>query len=129
MSFAAVLIVIGRVLFGLFFLIAGVRNALHFNERLTLKTNYGWPLPMPLLAAGFALQGIGGLAPIFGIFTDVAAWLLILFLAAATPLFHNLFMFRGKERAPHLYSTLVNITLAGGLLLIIATSGGIVSAG
>jgi putative oxidoreductase len=29
-------------------------------------------------------------------------------------------MFQGKERDPHLYLTLVNITLAGGLLMIIA---------
>jgi putative oxidoreductase len=122
MTFAGVLIILGRILFGLFFLIAGVRNTLHFRERLTLKTNYGWPLPMPLLVAGFAIQVLGGLALIFGILTAWAAWLLILFLFAATPLFHNLFMFAGKERDPHLYFTLVNITLAGGLLLIIATS-------
>ena len=48
------------------------------------------------------------------------ALLLIVFLIAATPLYHNLFMFQGKERDPHLYLTLVNITLCGGLLLVIA---------
>ena len=42
------------------------------------------------------------------------------FLFGATPLYHNLFLFKGKERDPHLYLTLVNITLAGGLLLVIA---------
>ena len=46
--------------------------------------------------------------------------MLIAFLIAATPLYHNLFMFQGKERDPHLYLTLVNITLCGGLLLVIA---------
>ena len=45
--------------------------------------------------------------------------MLIVFLVAATPLYHNLFMFQGKERDPHLYLTLVNITLCGGLLLVI----------
>ena len=44
----------------------------------------------------------------------------VVFLLAATPLYHNLFLFKGKDRDPHLYLTLVNITLAGGLLLIIA---------
>ena len=48
------------------------------------------------------------------------ALVLIAFLIAATPLYHNLFMFHGKERDPHLYLTLVNITLCGGLLLVIA---------
>jgi hypothetical protein len=41
---------------------------------------------------------------------------LIVFLVVATSLYHNLFMFQGKERDPHIYLTLVNITLCGGLL-------------
>jgi putative oxidoreductase len=32
-------------------------------------------------------------------------------------------MFQGKERDLHLYLTLVNITLAAGLLLVIADAG------
>ena len=46
--------------------------------------------------------------------------MLIVFLVVATSLYHNLFTFQGKERDPHLYLTLVNITLCGGLLLVIA---------
>jgi putative oxidoreductase len=46
--------------------------------------------------------------------------MLIVFLIAATPLYHNLLLFQGKDRDPHLYLTLVNITLCGGLLLVIA---------
>jgi putative oxidoreductase len=112
--------IVGRVIFGAFFVIAGVRNFLNFSERKKLATNYGWPLPAPLLAAGFAVQLLGGLALILGVWTAGAALALIGFLVAATPLYHNLFLFKGKERDPHLYLTLVNITLAGGLLLVIA---------
>ena len=43
---------------------------------------------------------------------------LIVFLVPATALYHNLFLFKGKDRDPHLYLTLVNITLAGGLLMV-----------
>ncbi len=120
MTFGGLLIIIGRVIFGGFFVIAGVRNFIHFAERQKLATNYGWPLPPLLLGLGFGLQLLCGLALILGVFTAWAAWLLILFLIVATSLFHNLFRFTGKERDPHLYLTLVNITLAGGLLLIIA---------
>jgi uncharacterized membrane protein YbhN (UPF0104 family) len=52
--------------------------------------------------------------------TIAGAFTLIAFLFGATPLYHNLFLFKGKDRDPHLYLTLVNITLVGGLLLIIA---------
>jgi putative oxidoreductase len=122
MTTAAILMIAGRVIFGAFFVIAGVRNFLHFGERKALATNYGWPLPAPMLAVGFAAQLLGGLSLIFALWPVVGALILIAFLLAATPLYHNLFMFQGKERDPHLYLTLVNITLCGGLLMIIANT-------
>ncbi len=117
---ATTLVLIGRVVFGAFFLIAGIRNFLHFGERRELSTNYDWKLPAPIMAAGFAVQLLGGLALILGVWTVPAAIALIAFLVPATSLYHNLFLFQGKERDPHLYLTLVNITLAAGLLLVIA---------
>jgi len=123
MTTTAFLIILGRVVFGAFFLIAGVRNFLHFGERKELPTNYGWKLPAPAMAVGFAVQLVGGLALIFGFWTAPAAIALIVFLVLATALYHNLFRFQGKERDPHLYLTLVNITLAAGLLLVIADAG------
>ena len=123
MATTALLTIIGRVVFGGFFLIAGIRNVLHFGERKQMATNYGWKLPAPLMAVGFAVQLVCGLALILGIWTVPSAAVLIGFLIVATSLYHNLFRFRGKERDPHLYLTLVNITLAAGLLLVIADAG------
>ena len=121
MTTAAILMIVGRVIFGGFFLIAGVRNFAHFGERrVTAVTNYGWMMPAPLLAAGFAMQVLGGLSLITGLWPIAGCVALIVFLVVATSLYHNLFMFQGKERDPHLYLTLVNITLSGGLLLVIA---------
>ena len=54
MTLAATLILAGRVILGLFFVIAGVRNFLRFSERSSPDTNYGWELPMPVTALGFA---------------------------------------------------------------------------
>ncbi len=119
MADAAILMGVGRVIFGGFFLIAGIRNFLHFGERREAPTNYGWPLPAFVLAAGFAVQLLGGMALVFDVSTVWAALALIVFLVLATAFYHNLFLFHGKERDPHLYLTLVNITLAGGLLMII----------
>ena len=123
MATTALLTIIGRVVFGAFFLIAGIRNFLHFGERRQMATNYGWKLAAPLMAVGFAVQLVFGLALILDIWTVPSAAVLIGFLIAATSLYHNLFRFRGKERDPHLYLTLVNITLAAGLLLVIADAG------
>ena len=114
------LMLIGRCIFGAFFLIAGIRNIARFNERRSGATNYGWLLPAPVMAACFAVQLIGGLLLILGFWVVPAALALIVFLALATALYHNLFLFQGQQRDPHVYFTLVNITLAGGLLMVIA---------
>lgn len=118
---AETLVMVGRVVFGAFFLIAGLRNFLNFGERKAgAATNYGWALPAPMLAIGFAMQLVGGALLILNLWVMAGALVLIGFLLAATPLYHNLFMFQGKARDPHLYLTLVNITLCGGLLMVIA---------
>jgi putative oxidoreductase len=120
MATTAVFMAIGRVVFGAFFLIAGIRNFLAFGERTQGSTVYGWKLPAPVLAVGFAVQVLGGLALVLGIWIVPAVAALIAFLVLATSFYHNLFMFKGKERDPHLYLTLVNITLAAGLLMVVA---------
>ena len=122
MTTAAILILIGRIVFGLFFVIAGVRNLAGFRDRIPFKTNYGWDLPPPIVALGFAMQLVGGLSLVLGLWTVLGALVLIAFLVMATAMYHNLFLFQGKERDPHLYLVLVNITLAAGLLLIIGTA-------
>ena len=118
----ATMILIGRGILGAFFVIAGIRNFLRFSERKSMETNYGWKLPVPLTAIGFATQLIGGLAVMLGLWPALGAIALILFLIAATALFHNFLRFQGNERDPHLYFALVNTALCGAFLLVIAIS-------
>lgn len=119
MTTAEVLTLIGHVVFGLFFLVAGIRNFAAFRDRIaTSTTNYGWKLPAPFLAIGFAVQLLGGLALLAGVAVVPAVIALLTFLVLATGLYHNALMFPRGERDLHIYLVLVNITLAGGLLMI-----------
>lgn len=122
MTTATLFILIGRIILGLFFVIAGVRNSLRYGERKSMATNYGWKLPAPVTALGFASQLLGGLSVTFAIYPIWGASLLILFLIGATVLFHNAMMFKGEEQQPHIYFTLVNIALCGYCLMIIGLS-------
>ena len=122
MTFAAALILTGRIVLGLFFVIAGIRNAMHFSERKSMETNYGWNLPPVVTALGFALQIVGGASVTFGVYPQWGASLLVLFLFAATALFHNFMAFKGEARQPHLYFTLVNCALVGYCLMVIGTT-------
>jgi putative oxidoreductase len=121
MTIAATLILIGRVILGLFFVIAGLRNFLRFAERRTPETNFGWKLPAPVTALGFTSQLVGGLSVTFGILPAWGAALLILFLIGATVLFHNFLTFSGEARQPHIYFGLVNAALCGFCLMVIGT--------
>ena len=122
MTLATALMLIGRIILGGFFVIAAARNTLGFKTRIPSTTNYGVDLPPALVALGFAMQGIGGLSLVLGLWPVAGALVLIAFLILATGLYHNLFLFQGKERDPHLYLVLVNISLVGGLLLVIANN-------
>jgi putative oxidoreductase len=118
---AELLQTIGRLVFGGFFLIAAFRNFRNFGDRVAnARTSYGTLLPAPLVAFGFAMQAVGGLSLAFSLWPVWGSALLILFLVLATALYHNPLMYAGKERDPHLYLTLVNVTLAAGLLMVIA---------
>jgi putative oxidoreductase len=116
------LIILGRFLLGLMFIIAGIRNFARLNERFASKTNYGFTLPKPAIIVGFAVQLIGGISVAFGVLPFWGALALIAFLIPATGFYHNLFMFRGKEQEPHIYFVTVNFALAGAFLLVMALS-------
>ena len=122
MTFAATLILTGRIILGLFFVIAGIRNAIHFAERKSMETNYGWNLPPVVTALGIAAQVAGGASVAFGVYSQWGASLLILFLIAATALFHNFLLFKGEARQPQIYFTLVNCALIGYCLMVIGTT-------
>lgn len=112
----------GRIIFGLFFLIAAGRNFAGLKKPAPAKTNYGFDLPRPVVLFGFGLQLLGGMLLILDLATVWAALALIGFLVAATALFHNPLMFAREERGLHVYLFLVNCTLTGGLLMVIGAA-------
>lgn len=118
----AMLIDFGRFLLGLMFIIAGIRNFLRLEERVSSKTNYGFVLPRPALIAGFAVQLLAGVSVAFGLWPQWGALALIAFIIPATILFHNFLMFSGKDRQPHIYFVTVNMALCGAFLIVIALS-------
>ena len=122
MTLSIFLVILGRILLGGLFLIAGVRNALKFRERIAAKTNYGWSLPPALIGTGFAMQLVGGASVVFGVYPAWGAALLIVFTVAATALYHNFTLFAAPERDTHFYFVTVNAALCGALLLVIAIS-------
>ncbi len=115
------LVATGRVIFGLFFVIAGVRNFLSLPTRAPDTTNYGFVLPAPIVTLGFAIQVIAGLCLVVAMQTVLAAGALMAFLVVATALFHNPLMFPKDARGLHIYLLTVNCALLGGLLMVVGS--------
>ena len=122
MTLTALLIVVGSFFLGAMFIIAGVRNFARLQERFGGKTNYGFALPKPAIVVGFAVQLVAGISVAFGLWPFWGALALICFLIPATAFYHNLFMFSGKERDPHIYFVTVNFALLGAFLIVMAIS-------
>lgn len=122
MTFTLLAIIVGRFLLGAMFIIAGIRNFLRLKERFAFKTNYGFVLPRPAIVIGFAVQLIAGISVALGLWPFWGALALIAFLIPATAFYHNLFMFQGKEREPHVYFVTVNFALLGAFLIVAAIS-------
>ncbi len=116
-----ILIAVGRITFGLFFVIAGLRNLAGVNGRKPDVTNYGFVLPVPVVVLGFILQLVAGLGLVLEFYALWSAGALMALLVVATALFHNPLMFAKADRGLHLYLFLVNCTLLGGLLMIVGT--------
>ena len=83
------ILVIGRILFGGFFLMSGIN---HFTK-LEAMTGYAKYKKLPAAKLGVLISGlmlvIGGLSVILGYYADLGALLLAIFLVLAAVIFHN----------------------------------------
>ncbi|WP_442583007.1 DoxX family membrane protein [Mesorhizobium sp. ASY16-5R] len=77
----------------------------------------GVPMAKPVLYAGIVLQILAGLLLVAGLWVPCAALALIVFLIAATPMFHNFWDFQGPERAAKFNGWISNAAITGGLLI------------
>lgn len=116
------LYILGRFLLGAFFAVAAVRNLIATQRHLGIMTKRGVPQPQAVLYAGLALQFLGGIAVATGIMSFWGALGLIVFLIAATWMYHNFWAYSGPDRLPHINATLTNTALTGALLMVMATS-------
>ncbi|ESW88875.1 MULTISPECIES: DoxX family protein [unclassified Mesorhizobium] len=105
-----------RLLLGGAFVFAGLRNIQNRAFVTQLMATRGVPQARLALWAGIVLQIGAGALVLTGLWTAVAAAALILFLIAATPMFHNFWDHQGPERAARINGFVANVALTGGFL-------------
>jgi putative oxidoreductase len=118
-------VALAHLLLGGAFVIFGIRNWRHNVPRLSgMLEAKNFPQPQNVVRFGIALQTLGGLLTLLSIFVPAAGVaggaIMIVFLVLATVLFHPMWKFSGAERMPHTAATLMNSSLCGAFLLVIA---------
>ena len=116
-----VIILIGRILFGGFFLMSGIN---HFTK-LEAMTGYAKYKKLPAAKLGVLISGLmlvlGGIYIILGFYADLGALLLAIFLVLAAVIFHNFWAETdATAKQTEMMAFMKDIALAGGALIVFA---------
>jgi len=114
---SAPVVLLGRVLFGLIFVMAGAN---HFSSQTIA---YSASQGVPLAAFAVPLSGVialaGGLSILLGYRAKIGAWLVVLFLACVTPMMHRFWAVTDPMmQQMQMVMFMKNLSMLGGALLI-----------
>lgn len=108
---------VARILLSAIFVTAGINKVSGYAATQSYMESHG--LPGNLLPAVIALEVIGGLAVLLGIFSRYAGLALAAFCLAAAAVFHSDF---GDQT--QVTNFMKNVCMAGGFLLLFANGSG-----
>src|SRR5258708_4807381 len=113
----------GRILLALLFVMSGFGKIAGFSGTVGYIASKGMPLPELMAAGAVAVEFLGGLALVLGWKTRWAA-AIALFLIPTTVIFHNPAGLTGMEAQTQVINILKNLSIFGGMLLLIAFGPG-----
>jgi putative oxidoreductase len=125
--------ILGRLLITPIFLFSAVHKLMNWEPTVQslaaeLQKSLGRELPDPLpavllgIAAGVEL--LGGLMVLFGCGARLGAFALVLFLIPTSLVFHDFWTFTGEEQMNQMQHFMKNVTIMGGLLMVMALGPG-----
>ncbi len=119
-----ILLVIGRVLFALIFINSGIAHLTKLND----MTGYAKFKKVPAAKLAVIVTGlmliIGGLYIVFGVYADLGALLLALFLVPTAFMMHNFWTIQDPQaKQGEMINFFKNLSLAGAALIIFVLVG------
>ncbi len=117
MSATGPVVLLGRFLFVLIFLMAGPS---HFSSRaIAYAASVGVPLASIAVPISGVLALVGGLSILIGYRAKIGAWLIVLFLALVTPMMHKFWIVTDPMMHElQMILFMKNVAMLGGALLI-----------
>ncbi len=121
MDYMQAIFLIGRILFGGYFLIGGLG---HFMKR-PLMTQYAASKKVPAPGLAVAISGLmillGGLSVLLGAWPNVGFALILIFLAVVTPKMHNFWAISDpNQRLTEMTNFMKNLALFGAALILLS---------
>jgi putative oxidoreductase len=111
---------LGRFLFGGFFLFSGLNHFLSLAQDAHLAAAKGVPFPEAAVMLTGGLLIAGGLSILLGWRPELGITAIVVFLVLVTPMMHNFWDESGAERMADTVNFLKNVGLAGGSLMLAA---------
>lgn len=118
------MLLLGRILLALVFLIAGVRKLMGVGMAAGYLAKLGFPMPEVMVWIAIVIEIGGAALLIAGWQTRRVAWLMILFVAIATAMAHRFWQFDAAQYANQMNHFLKNLALIGGLLYVVVLGAG-----
>lgn len=115
-SMATAVVVLGRVLFALIFLMSGFT---HFSSQtIGFAASQGVPLASLLVPLSGVIAFAGGLSILLGYRAKLGAWLIVIFLIGVTPMHKFWGISDPMMQQMQMVMFMKNLTMLGGALLI-----------
>jgi putative oxidoreductase len=118
------MLLIGRVLLGVLFLVAGIRKIMFYSGSVAYFTKLGFPAPEVIAVLAILIEVGGGALLILGWQTRRVSWLLVLFVVIATAMAHRFWEFDAPQYANQMNHFLKNAAIVGGLLYVAVLGAG-----
>ncbi len=117
---------LGRLFISLIFIFAGFGKlfALEPTVEAFKALGFGQTLAMVGSITALALEIVGGLLVLLGLWTRLGVILLMIFLLPATLMFHNFWILEPPHSGMQLAHFLKNLTIYGGLILLLCHGPG-----
>ncbi|WP_313399174.1 DoxX family protein [Stenotrophomonas sp.] len=118
------LILLARLALMLLFVLSGWGKLHDFQGTVGYMASLQAPLPQVAAAIAVAMEFVVAMALMLGIAVRPLALLFVAFVLGTALLGHAFWGMQGAERAANLTQFLKNVSIAGGLLLLVVTGAG-----
>ena len=115
---------LGRLLLALIFILSAVGKLNDWQGTAKMMADRGLPAVDVLLSTAVGLELVGGLLVVLGLYARWGAIALLMFIVPVTLIMHNFWAAAEAERMMQFIGFMKNVSIIGGLLLVLSLGAG-----